>query len=435
MFLSILIISFIGFFGQSHSSYLELSDNFSELKKNGGHWLIKFYAPWCGHCQRLEPVWAQVGEALIHTNVKVGRIDCSHFPKIASEFGIRGYPTIKFITTDSEHTFTGDRNKDDIIQFVSRVAGPPVRELATAKDFTEIKQSRRVFFAFIGDKSGEFWETYFDVAKRFQPFSHFYVLKEEVAKQLLTVPLVPSLFVYQDNEPSYFSASDSKVIDDPSLNASMSKWVNEERFGTYLKVSRGNLNDLMHLNRYVVLAIVDEKYLHEPDMAKFKDMIGNIIKTNKRKYRKRFIFGWVGNPEFANSIALDVVPLPYLLVINSTNHYHHVPDVEDCSKMTARDVELFLETIYNQSAFAYGGNGYGTRLYRAYFEAKTAVIEMWQGNPILTAILFTIPVLFIIFIFYSLCFADILDNDGIEEDEDDEDAEEEALIESHLKSE
>lgn len=109
------------------------------------------------------------------------------------------------ITTDSEHTFTGDRNKDDIIQFVSRVAGPPVRELATAKDFTEIKQSRRVFFAFIGDKSGEFWETYFDVAKRFQPFSHFYVLKEEVAKQLLTVPLVPSLFVYQDNEPSYFS--------------------------------------------------------------------------------------------------------------------------------------------------------------------------------------------------------------------------------------
>ncbi|CAG9854335.1 unnamed protein product [Phyllotreta striolata] len=439
MFLSILVVSLAGLIAKSQCSYLELSDNFSELRKNGGHWLIKFYAPWCAHCQKLEPVWAEVGEALIHTNIKVGRIDCNHYPRIASEFGIRGYPTIKFIKADSEHTFTGERNTAEILTFASRVVGEAVNEISTPEKFDKIKQSKSVFFTFVGNQSSDYWETYLDVAKRFQPYASFYLLHEDVAKKVLHVPEPPALFVFKENEPSYFSASEVKVPGDSSLNASMSKWVNEERFGTFLRVNRGNLNDLMLLNRYVVLAVVDEKKLDEdPSMAKFKDMVENIIKGNKRKYRKRFIFGWIGKPDFANNIALDYVPLPNLLVINSTNHYHHIPDVEDCSKMTSHDVELFLETIYNQSAIAYGGNGFGTRIYRAYFEAKTSVVDLWQENPILTSLIFTIPMLFITSLFYLMCFGDVMDNGADEDEADDEDLDDADTLlvsGSHLKNE
>lgn len=37
--------------------------NFKELVTDSGRdALIEFYAPWCGHCQKLAPVWEELGE-------------------------------------------------------------------------------------------------------------------------------------------------------------------------------------------------------------------------------------------------------------------------------------------------------------------------------------------------------------------------------------
>lgn len=66
---------------------------------------------------------------------------------------------------------------------------------------------------------------------------------------------------------------------------------------------------------------------------------------------------------------------------------------------------------------SYGGNSLPVRIYRTYFETKRFLIEMWRGNPILTSVLFGLPLGFLSLIIYSIFCADILDAD--EEDEDD----------------
>jgi len=71
------------------------SENFhSTISK--GFWLVEFYAPWCGHCKRLAPIWEELATAQ-KTNKAFGvaKVDCTIERDLGSEFGVRGFPTVK----------------------------------------------------------------------------------------------------------------------------------------------------------------------------------------------------------------------------------------------------------------------------------------------------------------------------------------------------
>jgi protein disulfide-isomerase A1 len=37
--------------------------------------LVMYYAPWCGHCKNLKPIWTQLSDYVANTNVVVAKID------------------------------------------------------------------------------------------------------------------------------------------------------------------------------------------------------------------------------------------------------------------------------------------------------------------------------------------------------------------------
>lgn len=47
-----------------------------------------------------------------------------------------------------------------------------------------------------------------------------------------------------------------------------------------------------------------------------------------------------------------VLPLPSLIVINTTTNHHHIPE-DETEKLTPHVIELFLEQIRNESAPVY----------------------------------------------------------------------------------
>jgi len=63
--------------------------------------MIEFYAPWCGHCKALEPEW-NASASELKGKVKFGKVDATEEQRLAQQFQVQGYPTIKYFEYGSK---------------------------------------------------------------------------------------------------------------------------------------------------------------------------------------------------------------------------------------------------------------------------------------------------------------------------------------------
>ncbi|XP_075545992.1 protein disulfide-isomerase A6 homolog isoform X1 [Dermacentor variabilis] len=119
---------------------VELDDsNFEKLVlKSDNIWLVEFFAPWCGHCKNLAPHWAKAATEL-KGKVKLGAVDATVHQGLASQYDVKGYPTIKYFPAGKKYRhsaeeYNGGRTADDVVQW----ALDKVAECASAPELLQV---------------------------------------------------------------------------------------------------------------------------------------------------------------------------------------------------------------------------------------------------------------------------------------------------------
>ncbi|KAF9949655.1 hypothetical protein BGZ72_008590 [Mortierella alpina] len=97
----------------------------NDVLKSGKHALVEFFAPWCGHCKNLAPVYEKVAQDFLNDkHVLIGSVDATVEKAIAEKHGVSGYPTIKFFKPDGTvEDYEGGRSEQDFIDFINKKVG------------------------------------------------------------------------------------------------------------------------------------------------------------------------------------------------------------------------------------------------------------------------------------------------------------------------
>lgn len=87
--------------------------------------LVKFYAPWCGHCKKLAPIWDELALKMQDEDVKIAKFDAT--ANEHESVHIQGFPTIKFYKGGNPIDYSGARNVKSFVSFLKEHVSTPLK--------------------------------------------------------------------------------------------------------------------------------------------------------------------------------------------------------------------------------------------------------------------------------------------------------------------
>ncbi len=140
---------------------------------------MEFYAPWCGHCKRLEPKFEKAATLLKKdTNIRLAKVDATVESELAATHNITGYPSLFVYRKGGKRAnYDGEQTEHGIVSTMKEYLSSPSHEVKNLNDYKYLfrQNDRSVIIGVFQNEHDHLYQLFLDYAfknrKTFQ-FGH-----------------------------------------------------------------------------------------------------------------------------------------------------------------------------------------------------------------------------------------------------------------------
>jgi len=215
-------------------------------------WFIKFYVPWCSHCQHLAPTWAEMAKEM-EGKLNIGEVNCEQNARLCKDAKVNAYPTIYFFRGGERVEYEGLRGLGDLLSFGQKALDSDVKYV-DAVTFKEMEETEEVIFVYFFDQA----TTSEDFAAldrlTLSLIGHAKIVKTDskILANRFKISTWPRLLVSRDGRPTYYNALAPKDMRD---FRKVLTWMQTWWLPIVPELTASNAKDIM-TGRYVVLGVL-----------------------------------------------------------------------------------------------------------------------------------------------------------------------------------
>lgn len=220
-------------------------------------WFVKFYAPWCLHCQAMAPNWKEMAKEMKDV-LNVGEVDCDIEARLCEDARVDAYPTIYFFRGGQRVEYTGLRGLGDLLSYTKKAIGPGSSiEDVDAATFKELEETEEVLFLYFYDHATTSED--FKAMERLtlSLVGHARIVRTSSAAlaERFKISTWPRLLVVRDGRPNYYNALAPKDMRD---FRSVLSWMQTVWLPILPELTASNARDIMD-GKFVVLGILSRR--------------------------------------------------------------------------------------------------------------------------------------------------------------------------------
>lgn len=305
---------------------LELTDsNFESAISTFDCVFVDFYAPWCGHCKRLNPELDAAAPILakLKQPIIIAKLNADKYTRLARKLDIDAFPTLMLYNHGVPMEYYGPRKADLLVRYLKKFVAPDVAVLESnshVKDFVE--DSGTSFPVFIGFGLNQ--SLISGLGRKYKKKAWFAVAKDASEDVMVSYDFdkAPALVA---QHPAY---NEHSVFYGPFEDGFLEEFVKQNFLPLILPINHDTLKLLKDDERKMVLTIVEDE-THES--------MGKLIKALRAAAHanRDLVFGYVGVEqfeEFADSFHADKkAKLPKIVVWDGDEEYEQVNGIETVS--------------------------------------------------------------------------------------------------------